>query len=93
MTRAEMRAFRAGAGSVDGIDPDDPDMEDAALLATPDGLGGSLWRPSSLQDIYDMPSRTLRLFFAYRAGQASAMSKEPPAAKAGSIGGVKLDAR
>ncbi len=47
-------------------------MVDAALLATTDASGGILWRPSTLQDIYDTPSRTLRLFFAFRAGQNAA---------------------
>ena len=90
MTRAETRAFRAGSGSVDGIDPDDEDMVDAALLAMPDGMGGTFWRPSSLDDIYALPDRTLRLFMAYRAGMASAANKEAPAAKTGAIGGKKL---
>ena len=90
MTRAETRAFRAGSGSVEGIDPEDEDMVDAALLATPDGMGGTLWRPSSLQDIYDLPDRVLRLYMAYRAGMASAAGKEASAPKSGSIGGKKV---
>ena len=45
---------------------------DAALLASTDASGGLFWRPSSLQDIYDVPARTLRLFMAYRAGQGVA---------------------
>jgi len=48
-------------------------MVEAALLATTDMSGSILWKPSTLQDIHDTPSRTLRLFLAYRAGQDAAM--------------------
>ena len=40
---------------------------DAARLASPVG-DGILWHPTSLQDIYDVPSRTLLLFDFYRLG-------------------------
>lgn len=53
-------------------------MLDAALLATPDGTGGTLWRPARLQDVEDLPDRVLRLFLAYRAGQAN-RTQRPPA--------------
>lgn len=43
---------------------------DAARLAAPVG-DGILWHPTSLQDIYDVPSRTLLLFDFYRLGAAS----------------------
>jgi hypothetical protein len=65
-------------------------MIDAALLAMPDHMGGTLWRPSSLQDIYDLPERTLRLYIAYRAGQSHAMSKAQGGGKSGTIGGVQV---
>lgn len=65
-------------------------MADAALLAMPDAMGGILWRPSSLQDIYDLPDRVLRLFMAYRAGQSHATSKQSGGGKQGTIGGKKV---
>lgn len=43
-------------------------MVDAAMLAYPDGMGGTFWRPARLDDIHDVPFRTLHLFHAYRAG-------------------------
>ena len=43
-------------------------MVDAARLATPMGDGSILWHPATLQDIYDIPSRTLLLFDFYRVG-------------------------
>ena len=90
MTPAEKRAYRAGLGSPEGIDPDDEDMVDAALLATPDGTGGTLWKPARLQDIYDLPARTLRLYMAYRSGLAKAANRPTPVERSGSIGGVQL---
>lgn len=77
------RAYRAGAGTTT-IDDQDEDMVDAALLATPDASGSPLWRPSRLDDIYDLPDRVLRLYLSYRAGQAGRGSR--PAAF-GTIGG------
>lgn len=65
-------------------------MQDAALLAMPDGMGGTLWHPSSLQDVYDMPDRVLRLYLAYRAGQSHAVSKAAGHGKQGTIGGVRV---
>ena len=65
------------------LDHEDEDMVDAALLATADSSGGILWCPSTLQDIYDIPSRTLRLFFAFRAGQNVAASNAVKVAKHG----------
>jgi hypothetical protein len=44
-------------------------MMDAARLASPVG-DGILWHPTSLQDVYDVPSRTLLLFDMYRLGAA-----------------------
>jgi hypothetical protein len=46
-------------------------MLDAARLASPVGEG-ILWHPSSLEDIYAVPARTLWLFDYYRLGAASA---------------------
>jgi hypothetical protein len=79
----------AGLGGTT-IDPEDEDMVDAALLAMPDGSGGILWRPSSLQDIYDLPDRVLRLFMQYRAGQSAALANKTPAVASGTIGGVEV---
>lgn len=95
MSPAEARAWRAGAGRLrsDGtvwtVDPEDEDMVDAALLAMPDGMGGTLWHPASLQDVYDLPDRTLRLYMSYRAGMASAAGRATPE-RSGTIGGVKV---
>lgn len=58
------------------------------MLATPDAAGSPLWRPSSLQDIYDTPDRVLRLYLAYRAGQAS--RAQPRQVPFGEIGGVPV---
>ena len=65
-------------------------MVDAALLSTLDGNGSPLWRPASLQDIYDLPDRTLRYFSAIRAGQSFAMERSRGGGKQGTIGGVKV---
>ena len=45
-------------------------MLDAARLAQPVGEG-ILWHPSSLDDIYAIPARTLILFDYYQLGMAS----------------------
>lgn len=90
MTPAERRAMRAGAGSYEGIDPEDEDMVDAALLAMPDSMGNAWWRPSRLTDIDEMPHRTLKLFLAYRAGLAQAADREARVEKTGTIGGKKV---
>lgn len=50
------------------IDPADEDMVDAWSLAIPDGMGGTLWRPSTLDDIHSLPYVTWHLFLAYRSG-------------------------
>ena len=90
MAPAEARAWRAGAGEAD-VDSSDADMVDAALLATPDGMGGTLWHPSRLEDIHALPPRVLALYFAYRAGAAHAANKkEQPVEKKGEIGGKKV---
>jgi hypothetical protein len=47
---------------------------DAARLASPVG-DGILWHPARLQDIWDVPSRTLILFDFYRAG---AVTRQQP---------------
>lgn len=65
-------------------------MMDAALLAMPDGSGGTLWHPASLQDIKDLPPRVLELYLAYRAGQSQAVSKSQGGGKQGTIGGKKV---
>ena len=62
-------AYDAGAGRGD-IDTSDEDMMDAARLATPVGES-ILWHPSSLQDIHDVPARTLLLFDFYRMGMVA----------------------
>lgn len=67
-------AYDIGAGR-DTIDARDDDMLDAARLATPTGEGGILWHPSSLDDIYDVPSRTLILFDFMRLG---AVARQQP---------------
>ena len=65
-------------------------MVDAALLAMPDAMGGTLWHPSSIEDVYELPDRVLSLYTAYRAGMAHAARKGSGQGKQGSIGGVKV---
>ena len=97
MAPDEARAYRAGAGDLDPatqkpwtLDHEDEDMVDAAMLGSPDGMGGSWWKPSSLEDIHALPPRVLRLFMAYRAGISYASTREKPPEKTGTIGGKKL---
>lgn len=65
-------------------------MVDAALLASPDGMGGIWWKPARLDDIHALPPRVMRLLMAYRAGTSYQATREAPAVKSGSIGGKKL---
>jgi hypothetical protein len=63
----QKHAWLAGIGE-GRIDPEDEDMEHAALLALPDGMGGHLWHPATLDNILDLPYVTLHLYLAYRSG-------------------------
>lgn len=56
-------------------------MLDAVLLAQLE------WRPARLEDIHELPDRTLRLYLAYRAGQQNRRSTP---AGWGTIGGVPV---
>lgn len=62
-------AYEVGAGRAT-LDADDDDFVDASRLATPIG-DGILWQPSSLDDINDVPSRTLLIFDFIRLGHAA----------------------
>lgn len=77
-------------GGASFLDAENDDMTDAAILATPDSSGAPFWRPSSLDDIYDLPDRTLRYFLAIREGWAHAANKAQSGGKQGSIGGKRL---